>query len=43
MRLIRVYRLSELPSLFGIYGDFLRRLETLGQDYTAESGNDRVS
>jgi hopanoid C-3 methylase len=33
--LMRRYPLRELPSLFRAYGDFLKRLETLEQDYTA--------
>ncbi len=31
--------LSESPSLFRIYGEFMKRLETLEQDYTAKSGS----
>jgi radical SAM superfamily enzyme YgiQ (UPF0313 family) len=33
--LMRRYPLRELPSLFRAYGDFLKRLETLEQDYIA--------
>ena len=35
IKLMRKYPLWELPSLFKAYGDFMRRLETLEQDYTA--------
>ena len=35
IKLIRKYPLWELPSLFRAYGDFMRRLDTLEQDYTA--------
>jgi radical SAM superfamily enzyme YgiQ (UPF0313 family) len=34
INLMRKYRLRELPSLFRAYGDFLKRLNTLEQDYT---------
>jgi radical SAM superfamily enzyme YgiQ (UPF0313 family) len=37
IKLMRKYRLLELPSLFRIYGDFIKRLKTLKQDYTANS------
>jgi radical SAM superfamily enzyme YgiQ (UPF0313 family) len=37
IKLMRKYRLLELPSLFRIYGDFIKRLKTLEQDYTANS------
>ncbi len=37
IKLMRKYRLRELPSLFRIYGDFVKRLNTLAQDYTANS------
>lgn len=33
IRLMRKYRLRELPSLFKAYGQLLRRLKTLAQDY----------
>ncbi len=33
LRLMRKYRLRELPSLFKAYGQLLRRLKTLAQDY----------
>jgi radical SAM superfamily enzyme YgiQ (UPF0313 family) len=33
IKLIRKYRLRELPSLFRAYGDLLKRLNTLEQDY----------
>lgn len=36
---MRKYRLRELPSLFRIYGDFMKRLNTLEQDYAADFGN----
>ncbi|OGW38822.1 MAG: hypothetical protein A2Y97_07150 [Nitrospirae bacterium RBG_13_39_12] len=35
IKLMRKYRLRELPSLFKIYGDFIKRLKTLEQDYAA--------
>ena len=35
IKLIRKYPLWELPSLFRAYGDFMRRLDTLEQDYKA--------
>jgi radical SAM superfamily enzyme YgiQ (UPF0313 family) len=35
IKLMRKYPLWELPSLFRAYGDFLKRLDTLEQDYTA--------
>jgi radical SAM superfamily enzyme YgiQ (UPF0313 family) len=34
IRLMRKYRLQELPLLFRIYGDFIKRLKTLAQDYS---------
>jgi len=37
IKLMRKYRLRELPSLFRIYGDFIKRLNTLAQDYTTNS------
>jgi radical SAM superfamily enzyme YgiQ (UPF0313 family) len=37
IKLMRKYRLRELPSLFRIYGNFIKRLNTLAQDYTANS------
>ena len=37
IKLMRKYRLRELPSLFRIYGDFMKRLKTLSQDYPADS------
>jgi len=37
IKLMRKYRLRELPSLFRIYGDFIKRLNTLEQDYTTDS------
>ena len=33
LKLMRKYRLRELPSLFKAYGQLLRRLQTLAQDY----------
>jgi radical SAM superfamily enzyme YgiQ (UPF0313 family) len=33
VRLMRRYRLRELPSLFRIYNAFIKRLKTLAQDY----------
>jgi radical SAM superfamily enzyme YgiQ (UPF0313 family) len=36
IKLMRKYRLRELPSLFKAYGDFLKRLNTLEQDHTAD-------
>ncbi len=36
IKLMRRYPLRELPTLFKAYGDFLRRLDTLEQDYTDE-------
>jgi radical SAM superfamily enzyme YgiQ (UPF0313 family) len=35
IKVMRKYPLWELPSLFRAYGDFMRRLDTLEQDYTA--------
>lgn len=37
IKLMRKYRLRELPSLFRIYGNFIKRLNTLAQDYTTNS------
>jgi len=37
IKLMRKYRLRELPSLFRIYGDFIKRLNTLAQDYAANT------
>jgi hopanoid C-3 methylase len=37
LKLMRRYRLRELPSLFRIYGDFMKRLKTLALDYPAGS------
>jgi radical SAM superfamily enzyme YgiQ (UPF0313 family) len=37
IKLMRKYRFRELPSLFRIYGDFMKRLNTLSQDYKANS------
>ena len=37
IKLMRRYRLRELPSLFRIYGNFMKRLKTLAQDYPANS------
>jgi hopanoid C-3 methylase len=37
IKLMRKYRLRELPSLFRIYGDFIKRLKTLAQDYSVNS------
>jgi radical SAM superfamily enzyme YgiQ (UPF0313 family) len=37
IKLMRKYRFRELPSLFRIYGNFIKRLNTLAQDYTANS------
>jgi len=37
IRLMRKYRLRELPSLFRIYGNFIKRLKTLAQDYSVNS------
>jgi radical SAM superfamily enzyme YgiQ (UPF0313 family) len=37
IKLMRKYRLREMPSLFRIYGDFINRLKTLAQDYPANS------
>jgi radical SAM superfamily enzyme YgiQ (UPF0313 family) len=39
IKFMRKYRLRELPSLFRIYGNFMKRLNTLGQDYAADFGN----
>jgi radical SAM superfamily enzyme YgiQ (UPF0313 family) len=39
IKFMRKYRLRELPSLFRIYGDFMKRLNTLEQDYAADFGN----
>ena len=39
LKLMRKYRLRELPSLFRIYGNFIKRLRALPQDYTADSSN----
>ena len=36
IRLMRKYRLRELPSLFRIYSAFIKRLKTLAQDYAAK-------
>jgi len=38
IKLMRKYPLRELPSLFRAYGDFLKRLDTLEQDYTVDFG-----
>ncbi len=38
IKLMRKYPLWELPSLFRAYGDFMRRLETLELDYSANLG-----
>jgi len=38
IKLMRKYPLRELPSLFRAYGDFLKRLNTLEQDYTVDFG-----
>ncbi|MBP1698298.1 MAG: hypothetical protein H6Q41_3486, partial [Deltaproteobacteria bacterium] len=35
IKVMRKYPLWELPSLFRAYRDFMRRLDTLEQDYTA--------
>ncbi|MFZ5447044.1 MAG: B12-binding domain-containing radical SAM protein [Thermodesulfobacteriota bacterium] len=35
IRLMRKYRLRELPSLFKAYGNLMKRLKTLAQDYPA--------
>ena len=35
IKVMRKYPLWKLPSLFRAYGDFMRRLDTLEQDYTA--------
>ncbi|MBE0426884.1 MAG: cobalamin B12-binding domain-containing protein [Nitrospirae bacterium] len=37
IKLMRKYRLRELPSLFRIYGNFIKRLKTLAHDYPANS------
>jgi radical SAM superfamily enzyme YgiQ (UPF0313 family) len=37
VKLMRKYRLRELPSLFKIYGNFIKRLKTLAQDYQTNS------
>lgn len=37
IKLMRKYRLRELLSLFRIYGNFIKRLNTLAQDYTTNS------
>jgi radical SAM superfamily enzyme YgiQ (UPF0313 family) len=37
IKLMRKYRLRELPSLFRMYGYFMKRLKTLAQDYPANS------
>jgi radical SAM superfamily enzyme YgiQ (UPF0313 family) len=39
INLMRKYPLRELPSLFRAYGDFLKRLNTLERDYTANLAN----
>jgi radical SAM superfamily enzyme YgiQ (UPF0313 family) len=35
IKLMRKYRLRELPSLFRIYGNFIKQLKMLAQDYAA--------
>ncbi len=38
INLMRKYPLRELPSLFRAYGDLMKRLDTLEQDYTVDLG-----
>jgi hopanoid C-3 methylase len=37
IKLMRKYRLLELPSLFRIYGNFIKRLKKIHQDYAADN------